>query len=457
MNNPSLSISNPNPLHTTPLQKIALALVGLGLLLLLIVWSTNEAIAPGAIFLLTVSFLSAGTALFIREEYVKHPAGIKNNGVWFRSLSNRGIWGWIVGVLFTAFYVCLYWFPACLGVGTPNRGLAAVFDPLSWLLRNQSANQWFIYGTLYTLSVILMGVKFMYKYRHNRYQLLRTISVMFFQLGFSFLIPALMIRLQKPELYFTYFWPLSYSNASPDTWSWQSQTTLTTAFFFFGLGMFFIGTPILTYFFGKRWYCSWVCGCGGLAETLGDPFRHLSDKSTKSWKIERWMVHSVLLFVISMTAVLWINVLSGRSILQEFSSIYYKTYSFFIGSVFSGVIGVGFYPLMGSRVWCRFGCPMAAWLGIWQRTRSKFRITVNGGQCISCGNCSTYCEMGIDVRHYAQRGQDVLRASCVGCGICAAVCPRGVLRLEGAAGDVTQRAQNTRTVHVKVESVKILK
>ena len=38
--------------------------------------------------------------------------------------------------------------------------------------------------------------------------------------------------------------------------------------------------------------------------------------------------------------------------------------------------------------------------------------------------------MGIDVRSYAQRGANVVRASCVGCGVCAAVCPRGVLALE---------------------------
>ena len=143
------------------------------------------------------------------------------------------------------------------------------------------------------------------------------------------------------------------------------------------------------------------------------------------------MIHSVLVFVVLMTVLLWVNVATGRGVLQDYSQFFYKTYAFLIGSAFSGVVGVGFYPLLGSRVWCRFGCPMAAWLGIWQKTKSKFRITVNGGQCISCGNCSTYCEMGIDVRAYAQKGQDVVRASCVGCGICAAVCPRGVLRLEG--------------------------
>ena len=75
---------------------------------------------------------------------------------------------------------------------------------------------------------------------------------------------------------------------------------------------------------------------------------------------------------------------------------------------------------------------MAAILGLQQRLFSKFRITTNGGQCISCGNCSTYCEMGIDVRAYAQKGANIVRASCVGCGICSAVCPRGVLKLENA-------------------------
>ena len=106
-----------------------------------------------------------------------------------------------------------------------------------------------------------------------------------------------------------------------------------------------------------------------------------------------------------------------------------------VGSIFSGVIGTGFYPILGNRVWCRFGCPLAAYMGLIQRFKSRFRITTNGAQCISCGNCSTYCEQGIDVRWYAQRQQNIVRASCVGCGICSAVCPRGVLKLENGPED----------------------
>jgi polyferredoxin len=174
-----------------------------------------------------------------------------------------------------------------------------------------------------------------------------------------------------------------------------------------------------------------VCGCGGLAETLGDPYRHLSDKSLKAWRVERWMVHGVLLFVIFMTTLTLITFFTGKwNILGISTHWMQKTYGFLIGAAFAGVAGVGFYPFMGNRVWCRFGCPLAAYLGLVQRFKSRFRITTNGGQCISCGNCSAYCEMGIDVRWYAQRGQNIIRSSCVGCGICAAVCPRGVLKLE---------------------------
>jgi polyferredoxin len=137
-------------------------------------------------------------------------------------------------------------------------------------------------------------------------------------------------------------------------------------------------------------------------------------------------------FAVIMTAAVLYNFISGTSSIFGFDTYTYlrKPYGFMIGSIFSGVVGTGFYPLMGNRVWCRFGCPLAAYLGLVQRFKSRFRITTNGGQCISCGNCSTYCEMGIDVRWYAQRGQNIIRSSCVGCGVCSSVCPRGVLNLE---------------------------
>lgn len=205
--------------------------------------------------------------------------------------------------------------------------------------------------------------------------------------------------------------------------------------FIWGIILSFVAVPVMTYFFGKRWYCSWVCGCGGLAETLGDPFRQLSNKSLRAWKVERFSIYSVLVFAIVMTVMQIANYTSDGAVFANYTWRVNQWYSFLIGAMFAGVVGTGFYPLMGNRVWCRFGCPLAAVLGIVQRFKSRFRITTNGGQCISCGNCSTYCEMGIDVRAYAQRGENIVRASCVGCGVCAAVCPRGVLRLENGPAE----------------------
>jgi polyferredoxin len=281
---------------------------------------------------------------------------------------------------------------------------------------------------------------------------------MFFQTAFAFLIPEILVRLNKPWYDFKNIWPLDYDfffNYNLDELTQSGG--LGIFMLVWGILLTLIGVPLFTYFFGKRWYCSWVCGCGGLAETMGDPYRQLSDKSLRAWKYERYIIHGVLLFAVIMTLMVLYSYFSGSSQILIFNSDNVRTwYGFLIGSAFAGVVGTGFYPLMGNRVWCRFGCPLAAYLGLVQRFKSRFRITTNGGQCISCGNCSTYCEMGIDVRWYAQRGQDIVRSSCVGCGICSAVCPRGVLRLENGKVDVDSRAMELRTIHIAEGDVRLL-
>jgi ferredoxin-type protein NapH len=445
----SLSISNPHPIQTGLHQKLALALVALGFLAMLVAWAAPASITPGLTLTLALGLVSFGSIWYAKTYYAGLPEGIKNNGTMFRSISNRGVVGWMIGVLITGFYTCLYWYPVYL------TGLIQLFNPLSHAMRGIPSDQWFVYGAFYTLAVLLMGIKFMYKYRHNRYQLIRTASVMFFQLMFSFLIPAWMLMMQQPEFYFTYFWPLKYDYLFPGTVQYLTSTPghLGVFLVFWGAIMSFIAVPTLTYFYGKRWYCSWVCGCGALAETAGDPFRTLSNKTLKAWKLERWLIHTVLVFITLTTILLWLNSWQQGAVLGSWSLGFSKTYSFLIGSMFSGIIGTGFYPILGNRGWCRFGCPQAALLGIFQKYFSRFRITTNGGQCISCGNCSTYCEMGIDVKAYAQKGQDIVRASCVGCGICSAVCPRGVLRLENGSDDISERAVELRAIHIGEDGV----
>jgi len=463
-----------------------------------------------------VAFVSLilGIGLNTYSLYGNNGAGIKNNGVWTSSLTGRGVVGWAFGLFLSYFYIVLYW------GNNPFPVLISFFDSLSMLFRGKLADKWFVYGTFYTFVILFLGLKFIVKYRNNRYQLIRTIVVIISQVVFAYFIPNILEALSfnsattlvdGESVYQGYYnanplnsWPLNYEAFLPDRFTSYNNPAyqpIGMFYLFIGLAMFLVITPLLTYLVGKRWYCSWICGCGGLAETAGDGFRHLSNKSVQAWKIERWVIHTVMVFVMIMTVAVMIPFFTGKEygiglitinrhvfygfvtllmflsflflynqskkrdhkhrylavglivmvilfILFSLSYLFgYKnafllesktlksTYGFFVGATFSGVIGVGFYPILGNRIWCRFGCPMAGYMGIIQRFKSRFRITTNGGQCISCGNCSTYCEQGIDVRAYAQKGQNIVRASCVGCGVCSAVCPRGVLKLENGPED----------------------
>ena len=499
----NLSMASHENMGLGKIQKLGLTLGLLGLFILLLSYFNVSFPNKTLWFSIAMVSILGGIVIYANATYLTKPEGISNHGVYHKSISNKGLVAWIIGIVLTAFYVVLYWFPKYLGLGengASNTGIVGFFDNFSLLMNGKVASQWFVYGTLYTVAILGLGFKFILKYRHNKYQLVRTISVMFFQLGFAFLIPEILEKLNPEKAYFAKdlknMWPLNYYFFN----DWHLSNMLNGGnlgmfMLVFGIAMIFIISPILTYFYGKRWYCSWVCGCGGLAETAGDNFRQLSSKKMSAWKLERWLIHSILvfsfvmtiavvftflsnnpemsiitrnqfiygivIFLILFTAVLYIfkrndldtdakftigsivaiiiisllfNFFSGsNNILFLDSNKLREWYGFAIGSAFSGVIGVGFYPILGNRVWCRFGCPMAAILGLQQRLFSKFRITTNGGQCISCGNCSTYCEMGIDVRAYAQKGENIVRSSCVGCGICSAVCPRGVLKLENVS------------------------
>ena len=492
-----MALSGQPPAALSRFQKFAVLLGISGLFIVLLAGFNVNFPNKGIWLIISLTAIFTGVFWFTKEAYAQKLKGIKNDGVWFKSISSKGLWAWITGITLTGFYIVLYFFPEFLGLvkNGSNTGIIALFDPLSLLLSGNPASQWFVYGSLYTVAILAFGIKFIWKYRHNRYEKIRTISVMFFQTAFAFIIPEIMARLNGKLPYYDLknVWPLNYYNFERYRINaFIDSGDIGMAMLIFGILSVFVISPILTFKYGKRWYCSWVCGCGGLAETAGDSFRQLSDKRLSAWKVERWVVHSVVVFVTLMTtaviysylgndtskywltkdtfligvallltsifvlvmvfkrerfqkdalygaigyftiimALIGFHYLSGDGNVFLFKSeTLRKSYGFLIGSIFSGVIGTGFYPIFGNRVWCRFGCPMAAILGFQQRLFSRFRITTNGGQCISCGNCSTYCEMGIDVRAYAQKGENIVRSSCVGCGICSAVCPRGVLKLE---------------------------
>ncbi len=341
---------------------------------------------------------------------------------------NRSLAGVALSVLLIGFYCVLYWehrVEARFGV-TPLTDLAESLG-----LRNR----WYLYGFLYSVAMIGGGIYYLRRHGNSRYNQIRIAVNITIQVALGFSLPFIMPLFGGKEFYFSYFWPLKYDYFYP-----QTLQDLPLYLALYTIAGSLIAAPILAFFYGKRWYCSWVCGCGGLANTFGDPWRHLTSKSTQSWRFEQVTIHTVLFFAVGTTFLIGLDALIGAehptfhrfvagADWQDWSIKSF--YGFFVGAILAGVIGTGLYPLFGPRVWCRNFCPMAAMLG-WIHKLGRFRIRVKPDMCISCGNCSTYCEMGIDVRSYAQNNESFTRASCVGCGMCAHMCPRGVLKLENS-------------------------
>lgn len=88
--------------------------------------------------------------------------------------------------------------------------------------------------------------------------------------------------------------------------------------------------------------------------------------------------------------------------------------SFFIGILFLAVLGLN---LVEKRFWCKYLCPLGAFLGLLSR-QSLLRRSVSEG-CTSCGACSAVCQGNA----LPGSGETWLAAECLECRNCDDVCP----------------------------------
>ncbi len=88
----------------------------------------------------------------------------------------------------------------------------------------------------------------------------------------------------------------------------------------------------------------------------------------KSWKFERFSIYSVLVIAVVTTVFVFMKHFTRDQMLTVKSIAVFLAdwYAHIISFGLAGMLGVGLYPLFGTRVWCRFFCPMAGMLGIFQ-------------------------------------------------------------------------------------------
>ena len=200
----------------------------------------------------------------------------------------------------------------------------------------------------------------------------------------------------------------------------------------------FVFIPLFTIRYGKI-YCSYICSCGALAETVGNSFRHRGPKGDWPRKLEKYGYIFILLATVVTIADLmgWAPVLWAKSE-KPFTINLVGWYDLWVGTFLAGALAIGLYPFLGQRIWCRMWCPLAFWMNFWGRW-SKFKISPEKGKCIDCNVCNQFCQMGIDIKGRALRGEPVtlVDTTCVGCQECIVRCPMQILHLGDVPGTTT--------------------
>ncbi|MEJ7609208.1 MAG: hypothetical protein WKF37_23775 [Bryobacteraceae bacterium] len=88
-------------------------------------------------------------------------------------VTHRGVTAWLLSALLFTFYLLLYF----------TETLAPVAAALGL------GSKWTLYGLLYSIAIVVGGICVIRRYAHNRYQIVRTVVVIFVQVIFAFSVP----------------------------------------------------------------------------------------------------------------------------------------------------------------------------------------------------------------------------------------------------------------------------
>lgn len=317
-------------------------------------------------------------------------------------------------------------------------GWAADPQSLAGVLLHSASSPSFWVTLAYSSAVVGFGIDRMRR-RRTPYVRVQTGTLMAIQVLPLFLIPELLLpwlgandllpQAVRDNLFpgdswwraygFILAWPLMAWNVfteQPYAW-WLAISFVQT----------FVIIPLIVWRWGKGAYCGWVCSCGALAETMGDRHRQKMPHG-KAWNRLN-LVGQVILATAAVILVLHIISWTAPGAvspawLQEATMRGYWKHA--VDWLLAGALGTGLYFWLSGRVWCRFACPLAAWMHIVARF-SRFRIVVEQKKCISCNACTSVCHQGIDIMNFANKGLHMEDPECVRCSACVQACPTGVL------------------------------
>lgn len=185
-----------------------------------------------------------------------------------------------------------------------------------------------------------------------------------------------------------------------------------------------LGGVLLMTLITGRTFCGWICPLGTIAELSSKSARRLGIRQRElPGNIDqplRYLKYLILIVIIAFTWklgtlawrdydpwVAWMHLSAGWSEIIE------KPWSYVV--LFMAVIVAGLYI---ERFWCRYLCPLGAFLALFQKI-SLIKVRRSEDHCIHCHLCSKACPVRLD-----PESVDVMKsAECIACGRCVEKCP----------------------------------
>ncbi|MBZ4654016.1 MAG: 4Fe-4S ferredoxin iron-sulfur binding domain protein [Peptococcaceae bacterium] len=167
-----------------------------------------------------------------------------------------------------------------------------------------------------------------------------------------------------------------------------------------------------------RQFCSWICPLGTLQEWMSNLGKKLKLTITVPEKVEKilaklkYVILVLILFGTYTTATLVFREL------DPFYALFHLANPALSGAfiIFALVLVLSiFIP----RVWCRFLCPLGAFVNILS-IASLVKPYRNEDKCISCGLCDRKCPVQVQV----SKSTVLLNDSCNHCLDCMDACPK---------------------------------
>jgi polyferredoxin len=183
-----------------------------------------------------------------------------------------------------------------------------------------------------------------------------------------------------------------------------------------------LGAVLLLAVLFRRSFCGNLCPLGTLQELFGTLGEKIFGKryrlNSKIDETARFLKYAVLVVFVALSWIL------GTLAIRPYDpwAAYNHLTSVDLLAEFSIGFGILVLSLIGSmfleRVFCKYLCPMGAFLGLINRIGS-FRVKRNDETCIHCKKCDKACPVNINVSTVEQ----VQSSECINCNECINVCP----------------------------------